>query len=240
MESRSSGGTNSPGGIEGLLAKIQARPIPWIVGGIIAGACLIFVIILFTTFNSVQKDGVDKETQLNASYLSAQNELGTLVSSVKEQMGVANVKSEQLNKVLSDAVKGRYEEGSKAVGATGGGQLISALVEAYPSLEGLNSYDRVIDAISSGREAYKNKQNVLLDQLRAYDKWRNEGIIHSVVVDIVGYPSDGLEARIGNKVVTGEAARNQMYVIVLPTVAKEAYETGTFEGIEIEGPESQK
>ncbi len=217
------------------MAGVKKHPV-WTVLGV---AAAIFLVWLFPTLNSVQKDGNDRETRLNASYLSAQNELGTLISSVKEQMGVANVKSEQLNLILSDAIKGRYEQGSSAVGATGGGQLISALVEAYPDLKGLESYDRVIDAISAGREAYKNKQNVLLDQLREYDRWRRSGIVHKQLVKVMGFPSDGLEARIGTQVVTGEAARNQMYVIVLPSDAKQAYESGTFEGIDIEGPGGQ-
>lgn len=233
------GTTNPKTALQKLKGWVKKHPIWSLVIGLVLAAIVGFVTLMvavYVKFDSVQKDGNAHETTLNSSYVSAQNELGTQLSKIEETFGVAQVKSTQGVEALTDAIKGRYEEGSSAVGATGGGQLISALVEAYPELKFLDSYDRVIDVISAGREAYKNKQNVLLDQLRAYDKWRRSGIIHNIVVGIVGFPSDGLEARIGDTVTHGEDARDQMYRIVLPSKAREAYETGTLDPTEFALP----
>ena len=195
-------------------------------------AILVIVVVVFSTFNGIQKEGVDKETALNAQYLDNQNELGSFISTFYEQLGIADRKSDKLNAILTEAVKGRYEGETSA--QPGQGQLFSAITEAYPDLtQNLSVYDKVLDTVSSGRAAYKNKQTKLLDMLRSYDRWRNRGILHKMLVNTAGYPSDGLEARIGTKVVKGDAARDQMYLIVLPSDAAEAYTTGTMEPMTI-------
>jgi len=195
-------------------------------------AVLVIVVVVFSTFNGVQKEGVDKETALNAQYLDNQNELGAFISTFYEQLGIADRKSDKLNQILTEAVKGRYEGETSA--QPGQGQLFSAISEAYPDLtQNLSVYDKVLDTVSSGRQSYKNKQSKLLDMLRSYDRWRTRGILHKALVGMAGYPSDGLEARIGTKVVHGKDARDQMYLIVLPSDAAEAYTTGTMEPMTI-------
>lgn len=206
------------------------KHVKWLIG---VGVLLILVIVLFSTFNGIRNTGVDKETALSAQYLDNQNELSTYISKFYEQIGIADRKSEQLNRILEDAVKGRYDNDLQAATpGESGGALISAIVEAYPDLSGLDSYDKVLDTISAGREAYKQKQTKLLDMLRNYDKWREQGLIHNVLVNIAGYPSDNLKARLGSKVVTGQAALDQMYMIVLTSQAAEAYETGELDPLE--------
>lgn len=193
---------------------------------------LLLVVVVYSSLNGINKAGVDKETALNAQYLDNQNELGSFISTFYEQLGIADRKSDKLDQILSDAVKGRYEGETSA--QPGQGQLFSAITEAYPDLtQNLSVYDRVLDTVSSGRAAYKNKQSKLLDMLRDYDRWRTRGIFHKQLVNMAGYPSDGLEARIGTKTVHGDAARDQMYLIVLPSQAAEAYQTGTLEPLTI-------
>jgi hypothetical protein len=133
-------------------------------------------------------------------------------------------------------VKGRYDQNGltpATPGQPGGSQLISALVEAYPDLQGLNAFDRILDTISSGRAEYKNRQTALLDKLRAYDKWRSSGILNHVLVSVLGFPSDHLVARVGAQSSTGKDAENRMYVIVLPSDAQQAYTTGTLEPLTV-------
>lgn len=197
---------------------------------------LIFTLFSYAKINSLHKQGVRQETGLTAQYLDNQNELGSFVSTFYEQAGIADRKSAQLDLVLADAVKGRYDQTGltpATPGQTQGNQLISAIVEAYPDLSGLNSYDRILDTISSGRTAYKNKQSILLDKLRAYDTWRNQNILGSFFIRLAGFPSDNLRAQIGQKFVTGKAAEDQMYVIVLPSDAAQAYTTGTLEPLTV-------
>lgn len=201
------------------------------------GAGLLALVLLvgaFSTANRVQKQGIAYETQLTAQYLDNQNELSTLVSNFYEQLGIADAKSEKMDQIIVNAVKGRYDDTGVQFGGTDGA-LFSAMVEAYPDLAGLNIYDQVAATISAGREAYKQKQTKLLDMLRTYDDWRQAGLIHRMIVSAVGFPSITLRAQIGEEAVTGQAALDQMYVIVTTSQARAAYEDGNLDPLEVPG-----
>lgn len=193
--------------------------------------------LIYGKLDGYHKKGVGYETQLSAQFLDNQNELGAYISAFYEQAGIVAAKADKLNVILTDAVKGRYDNTGLTPATPGSGtqsnSLISALVEAYPDLSGLNSYDKILDTISAGRTAYKNKQTALLDLLRAYDNWRKQNIIGSMLIRLAGIPSDALRAQIGQRFVTGKDAEDQMYIIVLPSDANQAYTTGTLEPLTI-------
>lgn len=205
-----------------------------VIGGFVAVVMLV-VVSVFVSFNNTQKQGVDLETQLTAQYLDNQNELSSYISGFYETIGVADRKSEKLETILVEAVKGRYD--GKTSAQPGNGQLFSAIVEAYPDLAALDTYDKVVDYISAGREAYKQKQTKLLDMLRNYDKWRNSGLVKKQMVAMVGFPSENLKAQIGTEIKRGRDAEDQMYLIVTTSDTKTAYETGTMDPLT---PEPQK
>lgn len=208
------------------------RPWMYIVGAI--AVLFIFVSVsIYSTFNTIQQEGVDQETALTAQYLDNQNELSSYVSGFYEQIGVANLKSDKMDQILLDAVKGRYD--GKTSAQPGQGQLFSAIKEAYPDLAGLNIYDKIVDYVRAGRESYKQKQSKLLDMLRAYDRWRQSGIIHSKLVTLTGFPSHALRAQIGTNATFGEQALSQMYVIVLTSDAIKAYQTGVQDPLPMPG-----
>ena len=191
----------------------------------VVGAILVLVLVvggtLFGMFNSVQKDGTAREAALNVQYLDNQNELSSYIATIKETLGVADRKTDKLDEILSEAVKGRYE-GRGGTNVESSALTIAAITEAYPDLAGLDSYDKVMDQISAGRDAYKNKQTKLLDMLGQYDTFKNSGLIKSRIVAMVGFPSGNLRA--GDE--RGQDALDKMYDIVLVEEAREAYETG--------------
>ncbi len=199
------------------------------------GVVAAIVVGLFSFYgyvNSMRNDGIRMETALSAQYLDNQNELSSFKSSFYEQVGVANLKSDKLDQIISDAVKGRYD-GKMEPGT--GGAMFSAITEAYPDLKGqLDLYDRIVDFVRTGRDAYKSKQSKLIDMLRVYDYWRQEGLIKSMFLGNF-FPSQALNARIGTTVSRGQAALDQMYIIVLTSDAKKAYETGTDEPMQVPG-----
>jgi hypothetical protein len=205
------------------------KPWMWVTGGAVVLA-IILVVSIFSSLNGIQKDGVNYETQLNAQYLDNQNELGAYISGFYEQVGVANLKSQKMDQILTDAVKGRYD-GNASSAQVGRGQLFSAIQEAYPNID-LSVYDKILNYVQAGRTAYKDKQSKLLDMLRNYDNWRKSGLIHSKLVSMMGFPSGALQAHISATVVTGAAAEAQMYVIVLPSDAAKAYQTGTLDPLD--------
>lgn len=203
-----------------------------LIGAVVVAALIMAIAGVYGYVDAERNAGIGMETQLNAQYLDNQNELSAYISSVYEQIGVAKLKSEKMNQILTDAVKGRYEGENGKMGYGKGTPFFSAIVEAYPNLD-LTIFDKIATFVAAGREAYKNKQTKLLDQLRAYDRWRQEGLIHSQVVRVIGFPSDALEARVGTTVYRGKEAREKMYLIVLASDAKKAYETGTMEPLQI-------
>ncbi len=201
----------------------KARNSPGLLIGLgVLAVILLIGLGLYGKANSIQKTGVGYEKQLNATYLDNQNELSKFTSGFYEQLGIANAKSDQMDRILQDAVSGRYENAAQGQG----GAMFSAMVEAYPDLAGLNSFDKVMDYVAAGRQSYKEQQSKLLDMIRVYETWSESGIIHSMLVDMMGYPSKNLEARIGTGVVTGELALQQMKLIVTSEGVQQAYTTG--------------
>ena len=204
-----------------------------IILGILGAIVIVAGISFYNYVNGLQQQGVAQETALNAQYLDNQNELSTYVSKFYESVGVANLKSDKMDKILLDAVKGRYEGNTSA--QPGRGQLFSAIQEAYPDID-LKVYDRILDLINAGRDAYKQKQTKLLGMLQGYDQWRGSGLVQKHVISgVLGFPSDGLEARIGKDVKRGAAARDQMYLIVLTQSTTDAYDSGHMDPLTVPG-----
>lgn len=199
---------------------------------IIALIAVVFVggLGLYAYVNGLRNESIQRETSLSAQYQSNQNYLSAYVSGFYEQLGVANLKSEKLDQILTDAVKGRYEGSG---GFSANGAFFAAISEAYPNLAGLDVFDRIVDYVSAKREGYRATQDKLLDMLRSYDTWRDTGFIRSIVVSMIGVPTNRLEARLGTTVVRGEEARSKMYQIVLTSQAIKAYETGTMDPLSV-------
>ena len=183
-----------------------------IIGLAAVGAIGIGAVSLFGYANSVQKAGVNMEQGLN--------------------------QNDKLDKVLSDAVRGRYEGNSSA--QPGKGQLFSAIQEAYPNID-VSIYNRIIDKEFAFREHFKQEQIIFRDQLRAYDVWRTEGLIKPILVRTLGYPSQNLEARIGFQTWHGVEALDHMKVLVTSGETDTSFQTGHEEPIDLPGaPASPK
>lgn len=213
--------------IQNLLKNTKAL----IAIGVIA-VIVISVIVFVGKINSTRNTMIDKETALTAQYANNQQALATYVNKIKEALGVANQSTAALDKVLSNAVQGRYKGDTSA--QPGGGQLFSAITEAYPDITSLNvNYERVQSAVLSGRDAFSNLQTKMLDQVRDYNSWRKRGIIHSQIANLVGAPSDNLEVTIGENTFTGKAALNKMKRPLTNSYSDQAYETGKDEGMDL-------
>lgn len=212
---------------------LNRNRIPLLIVGIIAVATFIVAVSCYSYTNGVRSTGIEKEQQLTAQYLDNQNYLSAYISGFYEQVSVAERQSVILDEVLLDAVKGRYDEGAFSVDSA----LFSAVVEAYPEASAqtlLENWGKIQDYIASQREGYRNQQSKLLDILRSYDSWRKTGFVKSFVAgSVLGFPSENLEARVGDTVLRGPAARDKMYQIVLTRDAITAYETGEMDPLEV-------
>lgn len=195
-------------------------------------ALLIFVFSMFGWINNLQKGGVQREIRLSRQYESLKTGLDAFLSTAREQAGVTKAQSASFDKIMLDAVSGRYQNNGEPTAAQPGtGSLFSAIQEAYPNLDTLNSsYSRILDTISSGRTAFANNQNKLQDQIREFDQWRKSGIIHSFVVgSIMGIPDGNLVTVNGNDRKTGEAAYNVMTHVITSNLTQGAFKSGDLE-----------
>jgi hypothetical protein len=188
------------------------------------------VISFYGYTNKLRTQNIGFETTLSAQYLSNQNYLSEYVSGFYETLGVANLKSDKMDKILTDAVKGRYGE----KGFSSDGAFFSAIKEAYPDISGLNVYDKIIEYVKSRRAGYRDIQDKLLDMLATYDRWRKEGWVQSyIVANVIGAPTEDLKARIGTEITIGKAALDKMYQIVLTEQAVNAYSTGKMAPLQV-------
>ncbi|MBX9940958.1 MAG: hypothetical protein K2Y32_16980 [Candidatus Obscuribacterales bacterium] len=210
-----------------------------IITGAIIAAIVAVGFSLYGFFNSLNSQRVQYETNLTASYQKNQTELDTYVKQIKEAVGIANLKSDKLDQVLRNAVSGRYGDNKDAAGNRQGqgGAFFSAIVEAYPDIRGqLDLYDRIAERVFSGREAFKQKQNALLSEVQAYEVWMNDGLVQSIMIKkVIGAPTDLLQARIGTKVLRGQAALDQIRLVVTSKGTNEAFESGQEEAIDFGG-----
>lgn len=207
-------------------------PVLLIITVVVLGGLFGLGVSFYGYANGVRNDLVSQETALNAQYQDNQNELANYEVAFYEQTGLANLKSEKMDKIISDAVKGRYEgKDGQPVERGQGGAFFSAMVEAYPDLRGqLDVYDKIISFVAAGREAYKAKQSKQLDMIRAYENYRETGWVRSWFIERIGYPS--LRAQIGEKVVRGEAALAQMELIVTTEATNQAYQSGKMKALQ--------
>jgi len=206
-----------------------------IVALVVVSVLLFVSTSMYGCANSLRSEGVRHESGLSAQYQSGQNYLSAYVSGFYEQIGVANLKSDNMDKILLDAVKGRYD--GKTNAAPDQKAMFSAMVEAYPNLSSLDVYDKIMNYVASNREGFRNIQEKLLDMLRSYDNWRQDGVVQTRFVEyVLGFPTTRLEARItGEPTLTGPTALAKMREIVLTGAAVDAFKTGKMAPLSVGG-----
>src|SRR6185369_5996364 len=101
-----------------------------IVLGVIAAVVLGLGAWAIGTYTSIRNEGRHQELTLTAKYKAVQASYGQDRLAFTDQLGIAREKRDALDKILTDAVSGRYNKpGSPQVD---NGKLFSAVREAYP------------------------------------------------------------------------------------------------------------
>lgn len=197
---------------------------------IVAAIGLISFFAVYNGVNNLQKQTVEREVRLSRQYETLKTGLDAFLTTAREQAGVTKAQSAAFDKIMLDAVAGRYQnkEGGPTTAQPGSGTLFSAIQEAYPNLDGINSsFTRILDTISAGRTAFANNQAKLQDQLREYDTWRKSGIFHSwVLAKLVGVPTDDLVVTNGDQKLRGQAAYDKMSQVITSGTTADAFKSG--------------
>jgi hypothetical protein len=197
-----------------------------IIGGLIALVVVIGLVSLVGTYTSVRNEGRRQELALTKQFKDTQVQYGQFRTSIYDQLSIAREKRDAMDKILVDAVTGRYDKkgANNEVDRTA---VFSAIKEAYPNLDGLDIYDKIIVQVQAGREAFAKNQEQLQDEIRSYDQWRTTGsLLHPWFVEKLGFPSPLLEARVGDKVYRGVDAYDKMSRIIVGSDTSQIFDSG--------------
>lgn len=200
----------------------------WIGGGVAAGALALVAGLTFGVFipQGVVSDGNQQEATLNASFNGEVVALHTCTAKTARAAQVTKGQTDAVDKVLKDAVAGRYGTGNNL----DQGKLFSAMHEAYPDLGGLNKSFQDAMAIMVGcQDDFAASQGVVQARLADFAKWRTG----SWTVRTFGgndFPNDNLVVNIaGMDRLTGQQALDLMSRPIADADTANAIKTGTDE-----------
>lgn len=190
---------------------------------------------VYVAANSLQQEGIKYETDLNGMYVHNQIVLSNFKQAIYEKVQVANLKSAQMDKIIEDAIKGRYDGGKMQPGTTG--SMFSSIREAYPDIgKHMDIYDKIVDSITGYREEFKNDQSAMVSELKSFDRWRQSGLIQPLIISyVLRMPNEALVAHIGSEDKTGKDALKQMWTIVTSEGTQKSFKTGVEEPTVIPG-----
>lgn len=158
------------------------KTVLFVVGGLVAFV-LVVAGTLFASYVSANNYGAQIEAQLRAQYSNNQNILTSYYQKIKEAAQVPDMYAEDLKKVTTAAIQGRYgDKGSQAT--------FQWLKEQNPQLD-VKVYTKLQQIIEAGRDEFKNGQSKMLDVKRQYEAqqgffWRG------MWLRIAGYPKEDM------------------------------------------------
>ncbi len=183
--------------------------------GVVFGLIALVAFGGISYYNSIQVTGTQLELGIDAQNNANTIELNQYVAGLYEQIGVANPKSAAMDKLLKDAVSGRYNLNSSA-DPSKTGSFFSAIHEAYPTLN-LDVYDRILDYVRAKRDDYTANQTKLQDMLQNFQVWQLAGFPHSFFVRMIGFPNNNLKAmNDSGQMLYGQAALDYLTTISQP------------------------
>lgn len=196
---------------------------------IIIGAIVAVVVGLIgwgiSTYTEIRNDGRNTELTITAKYKAMQSSYGQDRLAFTDMIGIAREKRDAMDKILVDAVSGRYNKpGSPQVD---NGKLFSAITEAYPDLTGLNIFDKVSDFVGQMRSKFAQDQAQIAEMIRDYNSWRTTGsFLHPTFVDWAGFPSDALEMQANGNTYRGKDALDRMSRPIIGSDTGVIFDTG--------------
>lgn len=150
------------------------------------------------------------EKTIKASHRDSENILGQYAPKLAEQIGVSKLQANAVRDIISGANETRYgEQGSQA--------SIQWIQEQNPTLDQSN-YRVILETIEAGRNDFKIKQTMKIDQLREYETALGN-IPGGLMMKLTGWPSEDFFEK--------------YEVIIVSDHAGKAFETGRDNGLDI-------
>jgi hypothetical protein len=206
----------------------KSRTSLYIAGGI-AGVLVLCLLFYFVASNGVTNDGNKKQQSLIALYNETTNHLSDCLVKTKQSVGGATANAGVVEKIVTNAVKGQYDNRSATGHPTGelnNSFLLQAVRQAYPDTTQVSKvYQDVLIVINGCRTDFRDSQSHLQKAVTTFNGWRTG----SWTVRTFGggnYPNDDLEITVSGKPVTGKAALAQMRNLVVVSAAQTGRDTG--------------
>lgn len=196
-----------------------------IVLGVVALVAFCTVMYAISVYTNTRNEGNKIELTLTAEYKGMMAEYGQFRTSFIDQLGIAREKSGAMDKILTDAISGRYNKpGSPEVDS---GKMFSAVSEAYPDLKGLDIFDKIADFVKTGREKFAQRQEKLANSVKDYQVWRTTGsFLHPIFASWIGFPSKNIEIKIGDKMYRGQEALDKMGTVIISAESNQIFDSG--------------
>lgn len=189
----------------------------------------LLALMYFVTANGVTNDGNKKQQDLITFYNDTTNVLSDCLVKTKQSIGATDAQANALKDVITSAVQGRYTKGSTAQPGSGQNALFNAIVEKYPDTAGLSkTFQDVLIVINGCRGDFRDAQAILQRGVTRFNQWRTGSF---TVRNFGGgdYPNSDLAIKVNNKLVTGQAALDQMRTLVVVSDAQTGRDTGKIE-----------
>lgn len=139
---------------------------------------------VFLAYQSMYDYAVETENQIELLNQQSENVLSTTTIKIKDAAGIANIYAEDLKKVVSAAVEGRYgKDGSKAT--------MQWIQEQNPTAINEKLYLKVQDIIDGGGSEFKISQDRKLEYCKPY-KDKLDYLVRGTLLKWAGFPKKDL------------------------------------------------
>lgn len=153
----------------GSASSTLRNPLVLIGVGILA-FLIVFSLVWYGIGQSVQSSGNKQQATLSANYSDGANYLSNCVVKTNQAANVAQANADAFDKVIKDAIAGSGAFHTNTANSAGG--LVPILVQAYPDLKGQTDlYNKVANIIVGCQDDFRNKQSVVLDNVRTFNSW---------------------------------------------------------------------
>ena len=160
-------------------------------GIIIIGILLSVVLMLVTTFISVNNGVIDREEQINSALASIEVEQKRRVDLIPNLVRIvedyATYESETLSKVIE--MRTAASEGGNVENA---GSVFKAVAEAYPELKANEQYQKLMDELSLTENKISQVRENYNKQVRSFNKYTRK-FPNSLILSLTGYESPKYE-----------------------------------------------
>lgn len=180
-----------------------------VIGGLFF-AMLVFALIVVGMIASYNNKAVRAESTISAFHTDSENVLGQLAPKLKETLGVTDLQSDALVKVIQASNESRY-------GKNGSSATVQFIKEQNPNLDQAN-FNKAVEMIESGRNDFSKAQSKKIDAIRNYHVMV-ESFPGKLFYSFLGYPTPGFF--------------DKYEKIVVSSHAKDAFDSGIDDGIKL-------